>query len=181
MINGVVAMPSLKPFRIVLLAAAFLLIGGSAFAQISLYLDVAGIQGDSTSASHPKTISATSFSLSCTNSGGAIKFQDLSVAKSLDRSSPLLFAEAAMGTNITSVTLYSQKMVNSAPVDYYVIKLTNAKVSSVSQSGNLDGPPSEFITFQYQRIEIDYTIFNSTGQPSGTSVMTWDTTTGKPF
>lgn len=174
-------MSSLKPFRIVLLAIAFLLIGGSAFAQVSLYLDVAGIQGDSTAASHPKTIVATSFSLGCTNSGSAVKFQDLTVAKSLDRSSPLLFLASAQGTNITSVTLYSQKVVNSAVVDYYVIKLTNAKVSSVSQSGNQDGPPTEFVTFHFDKIEIDYTIFSSTGQPSGTSVMTWDTTTNKPF
>ncbi len=103
------------------------------------------------------------------------------MSKSLDRSSPLLMLASAMGTNVTSVTLYSQRVVNNVPTDYNVIKLTNAKVSSVSQAGNLDGIPSETVTFQYQRIEIDYTSFNTSGQPTGTTVFTWDTTTNKPF
>ncbi len=175
-------MLSLKSIRLFLFIATLLLIGHPAFAQ-NYFLDVSGIPGESTVAAHPNTIAASSFSLSVTNPGTGVVFSDLAVTKALDKSSPPLFLASAQGTNLASVILYVQKTGSGAtPFDYYTIKLTNAKVSSIFQNGSSGNPTSETVTFRYQRIEIDYVGQNpNTGQLLPPVVMRWDLTTNQTF
>lgn len=169
-------MSSLKPIWPLLIALTLLLIGNAAFAQTAIYVDVAGIKGESTDKSHPNTIAASSFSFAVANTNGSSpKFSDITISKNVDRSSPLLLLGSAQGTNIATVNLYAQKSVGGTPTDYYVIKLTDVKVTSVAQSGSAGGAPIETVSFSYGKIEIDYTMFNGT-QPNGTVVMTWDLT-----
>ncbi|MGZ4962562.1 MAG: Hcp family type VI secretion system effector [Limisphaerales bacterium] len=176
-------MPSLKSIRLLLFIATLLLIGRPAFAQY-YYLDIPTIRGESLSSAHPGTIESVSFSLNCTNSGAGVVFSDLTVTKFLDKASPPLFLASAQGTTLSSVILYGQK-INSggaSSYDYYTIKLTNAKVSSVIQNGSSGNQADETVTFRYQRIEIDYVGQNpSNGQLLPAVVMRWDLTTNQPF
>jgi type VI secretion system Hcp family effector len=172
-------MPSRKALRLILFAATLLFVGPAAFAQ-TFSLEISGMQGESTLQLHPNTIGASAFSLSCTNSGSGPVFGDLNVAISMDKATPPLFLAMAGQTNLAAVNLYATKAGNS-PYDYYIIKLTNAKVSSISQNGSPASVPAETVTFRYQKIEIDYIAQAPTGQPLPPVVMRWDLTTNQPF
>jgi type VI secretion system Hcp family effector len=170
---------SLKTIRLLLLAATTLLTGFSSFGQENFNLDIATIRGESIFSLHPNTIDCFSFSLNCTNSGAGVVFGDLVLTKKLDKSSPPLFLASAQSTTLPSAILYVSRPNNAAYVDYYTIKLTNAKVSSMSQA---DGGeiPTETLTFRYQRIEIDYVQYvNNVAQPP--VVFRWDLTTNSTF
>lgn len=175
-------MPTLKIIRLLLFAAIALLISQSSRGQ-NLNLDLGtSIKGESTLQAHPNTIDCYSFSLNTTNSGAGILFGDLVVSKALDKSSPQLFLASAQSTVISTATLYSSKLISGGmPADYYIIKLTNAKVSSISQSGNASDRPSETITLRYQKIEIDYYPVNSQGQLGNEVIFRWDLTTNSTF
>jgi type VI secretion system secreted protein Hcp len=178
-------MPSLRSIRLLLFTATLLLIGSPAFAD-NYFLSIPTIPGESLSTGHPNTIEAYSFSLNCTNSGAGVVFGDFAIVKALDKASPPLFLATAQGTLLGTqnvpVTFYVQKNTGTATLDYYIIKLTNAKVSSVVQNGNGADRPTETVTFRYQRIEIDYIGQNlNTGQPLPAVVMKWDLTTNATF
>ena len=177
-------MPSLKTILLLFFTATLLRIGSPAFAD-NYYLNIPTIQGESLATGHVGTIEAASFSLTCSNSGAGVVFGDFALTKYLDKSSPPLFLATAQGTVLgtsTPVTFYAQKQVGSGNyADYYLIKLTNAKVSSVVQNGNGADRPSETVTFRYQRIEINYILFNSNGTVQQTVVMRWDLTTNSTF
>lgn len=174
-------MRTIKFLPFFLFVAITVLITQSSRGQ-GLNLDLGTIKGESVYSLHPNTIDCNSFSLNCTNSGAGIVFGDLVVTKVLDKSTPPIFLASAQSTVIPTATLYLSKATGgSTPADYYVIKLTNAKVSSISQSGNVGDRPSENLTFQYQKIEIDYTPFNSQGVPQTPVVFRWDLTTNSTF
>jgi hypothetical protein len=70
---------------------------------------------------------------------------------------------------------YVQKVTGPAgPKDYYVIKLSDAKISSVATGGTVDGQATESITFRFTHIEIDYTTFDARGASTGVISTCWD-------
>jgi type VI secretion system secreted protein Hcp len=74
--------------------------------------------------------------------------QDISIAKSVDSASPLLFAKAASGAAIPSATFSVRKSDTSQ--DYLVLTLSDVFVTSVSQSGAAGGgTPTESVTFGF--------------------------------
>jgi type VI secretion system Hcp family effector len=172
-------MPFLKIIRLLLLTATTLLFAQSSFGAEYFNLDIPTIRGESQLSSHPTTIDCAGFSLNCTNSGAGVVFGDLVVTKLLDKASPPLFLASAQSTTLSSVILYVSRYNGGPLVDYYTIKLTNAKVSSVSQNDAGDGA-AENITFRYQRIEVDYVPYIGT-QAQQTVVMRWDLVTNQQF
>lgn len=177
-------MPTLKIIRLLFFAAITLVISQSSYGALNLNLDLGTIKGDSTLSLHPNTIECDSFSLNTTNSGAGIIFGDLVITKKLDKSSPLLFLNSAQSTSIPSAILYGSKPVGTSGniADCYVIKLTNARISSVSQSYSTSGDlPTESLTFRYDKIEIDYTAYNTQGQAQTPVVFKWDLTTNSTF
>ena len=116
-------------------AVAFLVLAAPhAAAQITTqtFMLLPGIPGESTSPGHEDWIDILSFSQ---NLDGSKKDQGactVSLAKAIDRSSPLLFAATASGQLFDEIRLESFRVGSDHPLPFYELTLSDAFVSSIS-------------------------------------------------
>jgi type VI secretion system secreted protein Hcp len=141
-------------------------------AAVDSYLQLEGINGESTESVHGNTgwIEIESWSWGVTNSGasaagtgagaGKVKFDEFTITKTMDSTSPLLYQACASGTHYPSVTIEMNHVGNSQ--GYLTITLSNVFISSFKTSGSGDNP-SETVTLNFQKIEYQYTNPSTTG------------------
>ena len=133
-------------------------------------LEIEGIKGESTDEKHRDTIEIESFSWGATNSGSVAKAITLSLGKRIDKSSPMLFLACAKGEHIPQATLICRKTTGDGKQDYYVITLSDILVSSYQSGGGggsggtVDTTPTDEISFNYNKIKIEYSRTDATGQ-----------------
>lgn len=140
--------------------------------KVNAFLAIDGIEGESTDASHPKTIEIESWSFgetqSSTTSGGGggagkVSMQDFHfVTKTVDKSSPKLFLAGATGEHIKDATLYVRKAGSSS--DYLVIKLTDILVSSYQTGGGGSDIPTESVSLNFAKIQLSYIGMDAEGK-----------------
>ena len=164
---------------IVLCALAWLLCGAVRVqAAIDAYLFLDGIPGESTAAGFVDQIVIDSFSMGVANAGGArAQLSDLNLMHALDKASPLLMLKCAQGATIPSAVLTVRTITSSGkPVPFYVIRLTNVKVTSVQVSGATGGAarPSESFSLNYETIEWEYTPITPTGSTLPVVTTRWN-------
>ncbi len=160
----------MKRTLLVLTLVAAITAGGvsAASAAQDLFLKIDGIQGESLDRVHANEVDVLTWSWGATNSsvprsGGAgagkASFNDLSITKYVDASSPSLVAAVSTGKRIASLTLTVRKS-NGAPqgIDYFTLTLNDVSVSgiSVSTSGGEDRM-TENVTFNYGTYIYSYT------------------------
>ena len=83
-------------------------------------------------------------------------FQDLSIVKELDMSSPLINKACWSGQHIDQVTLRLNRAGGKERQKYMEYIMENVIISSVSVGGG-GGIPTESVTFNYGRITTTYT------------------------
>ena len=87
---------------------------------VDMFLEIKEIPGESSKAGHVEQIDIVSFSFGAVQSGsfarggagggaGKAEFQDISIVKEVDKSSPKLFQACACGTHFPKATLYVRK------------------------------------------------------------------------
>jgi type VI secretion system secreted protein Hcp len=90
---------------------------------------------------------------------GKVSLQDISITKTIDKSTPLLYKACASGKHFANVTLFVRRTApDSKAQTYYVIKLEDVLISSVS-SGGSNGENTlgqESVTMAYAKIATDY-------------------------
>lgn len=117
-------------------------------------LTIPGISGgDVNGINNPMTV--TSFSWGVENSGTPA-LHDLTVTKLIDKASPNLFLGTAIGHHFPQVTLVLNRPGATAGTPFVTYRLTDAVLTSDSQSGNGNNTPLERITFQYSRFDETY-------------------------
>lgn len=133
------------------------------------FLQISDIKGESTDADHKDWIEVLSFnwgvsqmaSGSASSSGGGstqrADFQDLSIVKELDSSSPLLNKACWGGKHIGKVVLELNRAAGDKRQPYMKYEMENVIISSVSIGGGGGGVPTESVTFNYGRINTVYT------------------------
>jgi len=188
--------PSSLSRTLALVPPAVALLAPQADADIFLKVEKSGgatIPGESTVQSHPSWIEAASIQFGIGNSvsigtkgiiAGIASGSEITITKSLDRSSPLLFLACAQGTIHPKVTLemttYSGGM--NAEIVYYRITLLNVVITGLSSSSGGDRP-SESVSMGYEQITTDYFLMDQFGKipMSPTSTATWNfaTNSGK--
>ena len=133
----------------------------SARASNDLFLDIAGVQGESRDQNHPNQIEVLSWSWGMSHppgspgSGGSVQIQDLSISKYTDKSSPLLMLACSKGTTYPTVKLNVRKAGGTR--DYLVITLTDVIVTSVSTGGS--GGQDRFtenLTLNFTKVKVEY-------------------------
>lgn len=135
-----------------------------------LFLNIDGLQGESVDALHPNEVVLQSYNVGVSVPvsdflSGKADARDLTAVAFTSKVTPRLFVYVAMGTHIPTVTLtVRSKVPNQAPFDYLKIKLTGVLVVSVSLgSATGTGRGVDTYTFNYEKIEFEYTPRNADG------------------
>ena len=156
-----------------LLASLCLAIAPHARAAADIFLNLTGIPGESTAASHVGDIDVLSFQWAAQSNGTTSTAQDLVITKRVDKATPKLMLALFKGQAIASAILFVRNQ-NATPVEFLKITLTSATVSSINSSGSTTGGTSEQISLHFQQIRIDYIPLNPDGTPQATVGNFWN-------
>jgi len=161
------------------------------FAGYDIFLELDGVEGEATAVGFENQIVVASFSHGITNpattsvgGGGSVNmptFTDLTITKSLDKASPLLFLNCAQGKRIATATLTLCRQGPDKPTGFYTIKLADVLITSVRSSGSSGGDsrPTETVTLNFTTIDCKYVPQNPDGSPGTPVEFRWDLTTSK--
>jgi len=134
---------------------------------LDMFLDIKGeIQGESQDKKHKGEIDVLAWSWGLSNSGsfhtgggggsGKANFQDISITKWVDVSSPVLALYCANGDHFSEATLTIRK-AGKTPMEYMVIKLKKLLVTSVSTGGSGgEDRLTENVSLNFAEIYYDY-------------------------
>lgn len=151
------------------------------------FLKVEGIEGEATRKGFEKQIEIMSFSLGAANptsigsggGGGSGKatLSSLSLMKTSDKSSPVLFQSCCQGKHFPKATVTLHKAGGDEAVDYLVYELERVYVESIQWSGSSGGGddrPSESLSLAFGKITVTYTEQTQTGAKGSPVVGSWD-------
>jgi type VI secretion system secreted protein Hcp len=146
----------------------------SAPAAVDMFLEVDGLQGESQDSKYKDAIDVLAFSWGVSNGGGKPNFQDVSVTKYVDRTSPKLLEMVASGKLVATARLTVRKP-GETPIDYLRYCFTGLRFSALSSGGSGgEDRVTENITFSYSTIIERYTQQDATGKPLPAIFGGWD-------
>lgn len=167
-------------------AAALALNAAPAVAQSQIFLELAGIKGESQSAMFKDQIDVLAWSWGLSQSGtlhiggggggtGKANFQDVSVTKFTDRSSPELYQNLVKGSNIKIGTITVTINNAKGPQPITILKMKPILVTSAT-TGSTDGEdrPTENITLNFQEFCITQNSIDATGMVTEGDPFCWD-------
>jgi type VI secretion system secreted protein Hcp len=144
-------------------------------ATVDYFLKIDGIKGESQDKTHKEEIQLNSFSWGATNAGtsamgsgagaGKVKFDDFSFAKSVDTASPKLMLACANGEHIKSAILTCRK-AGKEQQEYLKYTFTDLLVSKFFLGGT-EVMPSEEVSINYSKIEMEYKAQKADGTLGG--------------
>ena len=112
---------------------------------VDMFIKLDGIKGEAQDDKHKGEIDVLAWSWGMSQSGtthmgsggggGKANFQDISVTKWVDKSSPILMQYCATGKHIPKAQLIVRK-AGGKPLEYIVMDLTDIMVTSVSTGGS---------------------------------------------
>ncbi len=163
-----------------LLLAMMLSFGWDARGATDIFLKLAGVEGESADARHPKEIDVLSWSWGLTNSGsvvtggGKVQIKDISFTKYVDKSSPPLMLATCNGKAFTQAVFVFRR-AGSSPIEYMRVTLTDVTVASVSTSASTaDSRPTEVVNLRFATVKVDYTVQNADGSAGTVVSFGWD-------
>lgn len=156
---------------------------------VDMFLEIKEVPGESSKKGHEGQIDIESFSFGAIQSGsfakggagggaGKATFQDISIVKEVDKSSPKLFQACAAGTHFPAATIFVRK-AGDKPLEYYKIELKDLIVSGIQNSGSSGGDNvMESITFNTASINFTYVEQDAKGGAGKTVTAGYDIRTG---
>ncbi|RYH09345.1 type VI secretion system tube protein Hcp [Tropicimonas sp. IMCC6043] len=135
---------------------------------VDMFLDIEGeIAGESQDHKHKDEIDVLAWSWGVSQSGtfhtgggggaGKANFQDISVTKWVDKSSPILMLYCANGDHFDSAKLTVRK-AGKDPLEYLIITMKKVLVTSVSTGGSGgEDRLTENISLNFRDVEVLYT------------------------
>lgn len=153
------------------------------------FLKIDGIPGECTDDKHKDWIEVLSYSFgvsqpksgSASTAGGAsaerADFNDFSIVKALDKTSPKLFLKCADGTHIKEVKMELCR-AGGDKMKYMEYKFSDCIITSVRRGGSAQGGetlPLEEVSFDYGKVELTYVQQDrATGKEKGSVNAYWD-------
>jgi type VI secretion system secreted protein Hcp len=136
------------------------------FAASDYLLEIDGIQGEA-SDSKGTDIQAYSYDVKsprdiatgqASGKRTAPSFSDISISKSVGKSSPLLMQACCRGTHFPSATITCRRSSDAGapPEPFMQIKLTDVVISSYQSSGGTPDGPTDTFSLNFTKIEFSY-------------------------
>jgi type VI secretion system secreted protein Hcp len=161
--------------------------------QTDMFLQVAGIPGESVGKGHDQWIDAIAFHWGVSRpgrqfpiGGGAplpvADHADLTIVKQVDKSSPKLFLACCNGQAFKEVIFDIWRPAGGAPSTRLIqYRMNDVIITSVKPVGANVGSEylMEEVSFNYAQIEVRYTEIDPTGKPKGEIFTNWDRQIGR--
>ncbi len=176
-----------KVLRVAMIIAVVATPMSVVFGAMNVYLEIAGIPGESTDSTHTDWIDILSFEMEVIKPVSSIEegrqtgssvHPPIIITKRLDVSTPKLMLKCCSGEVLSTVRIEFVQPAGNKIV-FYKITLTNVIISSVRQSGTStdDDVPSEEFTLDYGTIQWSYTEIDDQGDAGATTESQWDRVT----
>ena len=150
-------------------------------AAVDYFLKIDGIQGESRDDRHKDEIDIESFSWGETQSGtfavgggggsGKISMQDFHFTMLVNKASPALFLACAQGDHIKNAILTCRK-AGKDQQEFMKVTMNDVLVSSFQIGGAGGVVPTDQISLNFAKIEVEYQEQDATGKLVG-SIKTW--------
>jgi type VI secretion system secreted protein Hcp len=152
---------------------------------VDYFLKIDGIEGESKDSKHPKEVDlipwswgeAQTGSSSAGGGGGAgkVSMQDFHFVMKVNKSTPKLILACAGGDHIKKATLTCRK-AGTDQQEFLVYNFYDFLVASYQTGGSTGGDeiPSEQVSLNYSKMEIEYKEQNAKGQLEGVIKAGWD-------
>lgn len=153
-------------------------------AAVDYFLKIDGIEGESHDKKHKGEIDLLSWSWGATNSGsmaggggggsGKVSMQDFHFVMKVNKATPKLILACASGQHIKKAVLTCRK-AGTDQQEYLLYTFSDLLVSSY-QTGGSGGDllPSEQISFNYSKMEVEYKEQKPDGSLAGPIKAGWD-------
>jgi len=148
-------------------------------ATVDYFLKIDSIEGESRDDKHKDEIEIESFSWGETQSfavgggGGAgkVSVHDFHFTMLVNKASPALFLACAQGDHIKNAILTCRK-AGKKPVEFLKVTLSNVLISSFQIGGTGGFVPTDQISLNFAKIEVEYKEQDATGKLTG-SITKW--------
>ena len=141
--------------------------------NVDYFLQIDGIEGESTDQSHLNEIDVLSWSWGETNAGtqaygggggaGKVSMQDFNFVMTYNKASPKLMLACATGQHIPGAVLTCRK-AGGEQQEYLIVTFTDLLISSYQTGGSSgDVVPVDQISFNYTKVEFEYKPQNRDG------------------
>lgn len=152
---------------------------------VDMFLDIEGeINGESKDHAHKKTIDVLAWSWGLSSSGsmhmgggggsGKANYQDLSITKYVDVSSPVLMLYCADGNHFAKATLIVRK-AGKKPLEYLIVKMKDVIITSVSTGGSGgEDRLTENVSLNFASVEVGYREQKDDGGGEAAKEFKWD-------
>ncbi|HVS36944.1 MAG TPA: type VI secretion system tube protein Hcp [Gemmataceae bacterium] len=159
-------------------------------AQVDFFLDLPGIDGESTDSKYAKKIEIDSFSVSCAQQGtqmsgggggaGKVRYQDLHITNKIDKAGPKLMLACASGQHFETANLYCRK-AGGEQNDFLKFTLTDVLVSSYQAGGHGHSEvlPVQQFSLNFGKIQMEYGVQDSKGNITDKVTAGWDVKANK--
>jgi len=154
-------------------------------AATDFYLKIDGVDGESHDGKHKGEIDLESWSWGCTQSGtsaggggggaGKVSMQDFHFVMKVNKATPKLIEACASGKVFGSATLTCRK-AGGQQDSFLIYKFSDVLISSY-QTGGSGGSgiiPTEQISFNYAKMEVEYKEQKADGTMGGAIKAGWD-------
>ena len=150
-------------------------------AAVDYFLKIDGIQGESKADKHKDEIDIESFSWGETQSGtfaigggggsGKVSMQDFHFTMPVNKASPALFLACAQGDHIKNAILTCRK-AGKDQQEFMKVTMNDVLVSSFQIGGAGGVIPTDQISLNFAKIEVEYQEQDATGKLVG-SIKKW--------
>lgn len=152
---------------------------------VEMFLDIAGVTGESQAKGFEKKIDIFSWSLGASNpttvgtgggsGAGKVSISSVSIQKIVDAATPDLFRSCCSGKHFATGKITVREAGGDAPVEYMVMDMTQVFVDSISWGAASGGDkPSESVSLSFASFKITYTSQTAKGAGEKGPSAGWD-------
>ena len=151
---------------------------------VDMFIKIGKLKGESQDSKHKDEIDVLAWSWGASQSGtfhmgggggaGKANFQDLSLTKFIDKSSPDLMTLVANGDHVDMAELVVRK-AGKKPLEYITIQMKKCMVTSVAIGGSGgEDRLTENITLNFAAVKVKYIEQTDTGGEGAKPEFSWD-------